>query len=361
MNLLASRFPSRAIRLSPSSLSLPNRVHLPLRFLKSGISRTMSTSVAAGPFQALERPWNARMQAQHGWLLTFLTFSFAGQYDPKWTSFGPLRVVNEDRIVGQGNGFPTHRHAEFEIFSYVLGGELTHRDSMGNGETLKRGQIQYTRAGTGIAHSEYNHGAPANSVTHFMQIWFRPDKKYRRVKPEYFSTQTPEDLKRNKLVTLIRPSSTVQSDKTGLLAPGEAIPAHTSIVVRASLLDKPATTVTHTWGTDSDVAQEAGQERWGVVHLAMRSGYKDPTRSRGTLTPLLAGEARIRVYRGSKDEAGQGVQQHWDLREGDSLFFKGVQVGEKLEIEKLGEEKDKEAEFLLFDMRPGKEDEDEDY
>lgn len=97
----------------------------------------------------------ARGNADHGWLKSFHSFSFANYYDPKFQDFGPLRVINEDRVEPT-TGFGAHSHKEFEIFSYVVNGELQHNDSMGNKEILKRGEIQMTSAGTGITHSEYN-------------------------------------------------------------------------------------------------------------------------------------------------------------------------------------------------------------
>lgn len=306
------------------------------------------------------------MHDDHGWLRTFLTFSFAGHYDAAWTSFGPLRVLNEDRIRA-GTGFPTHPHRQYEIFSYVVGGELTHRDSMGNSEVLKRGEVQYTRAGTGISHSEYN--GQKQDETHFLQIWLVPDSPNGPVKPEYFSTRQarPEDeeLKRDKLLTLIRPSKTIdeaalkskKEASTGpaqLLEPGEAIPAHASVVVRASILSAVGSSVTHVWGTHTEFEgqKDPQHERWGVIHLAMRSGYKDPRRSKGT---SLKGEARLRVTTLSDD-------REYTLGEGDSLFVKGARVGQKVRIERLpsfedGDKQTPEAEFLLFDLAPGGEDE----
>lgn len=97
----------------------------------------------------------ARGNADHGWLKSFHTFSFANYYDPEFQDFGPLRVINEDRVEPT-TGFGAHSHREFEIWSYVVNGELQHNDSMGNKEILKRGEIQMTSAGTGITHSEYN-------------------------------------------------------------------------------------------------------------------------------------------------------------------------------------------------------------
>jgi quercetin 2,3-dioxygenase len=148
----------------------------------SAIKQFIRTSTSMPSSQSLNfelRKSYDRGKADHGWLKSFHTFSFADYYSPKFEQFGPLRVINEDRVA-PGTGFPTHRvlpssililmkHREFEIFSYILNGELSHRDNMNNVETLKRGDVQYTTGGTGIAHSEYNNH-PSEEV-HFLQIW----------------------------------------------------------------------------------------------------------------------------------------------------------------------------------------------
>ncbi len=133
---------------------------------------------------------NERGHADYGWLDTNYTFSFSTYYDPRYMGFRDLRVINED-FIAPDQGFPTHGHRDMEIISYVVAGELSHRDSMGNGTTIYPNEVQRMTAGTGVQHSEYS--SPTDK-THLLQIWILPEKQ--NLEPSYEQTLfTPEEKK----------------------------------------------------------------------------------------------------------------------------------------------------------------------
>jgi quercetin 2,3-dioxygenase len=144
--------------------------------------------------------------ADHGWLKSFHTFSFADYFDPEHVEFGPLRVINEDRVEA-GEGFGTHAHRDMEIISYVLAGELAHKDSMGNGSTIRPGDVQRMSAGTGIRHSEFN---PSQTLeTHFLQIWIQPGVN--DIVPSYEEKRFADEEKRGRLRLIVSPDRAEES------------------------------------------------------------------------------------------------------------------------------------------------------
>ncbi|KAF2650614.1 RmlC-like cupin [Lophiostoma macrostomum CBS 122681] len=268
--------------------------------------RTMS-STAAPALQITKRPWATRGHADHDWLYTFHTFSFASYYDEKHESFGPLRVINEDRVKA-GTGFGTHSHAEFLIWSYIVNGTLEHKDSLGNLENLKRGEVQFTSAGTGIRHSEYNRNR--DDEVHFLQIWAKPNK--RGLKPHYETKKFTDEQKTDKLVRIMEYTDRLGNQK------GEDAPIglQADLSMDASILS-PGKSVTH------EVVADGRRKIFVQLIMSKRAQPKE-------------GGARIKI--------GDTV-----LGEGDGAFVEGAQGGGKIEVESVG---DKPAEFLLFDLSP---------
>ena len=169
-----------------------------------------------------------RGHATHGWLDSHHSFSFADYHDPKHMGYGPLRVINEDRVE-PGAGFGMHGHRDMEILSYVLEGELAHRDNMGNGSTIRPGDVQRMSAGRGVMHSEMNPSRDAR--VHFLQIWIEPAA--RGIDPGYEQVRVPDEAKRGRLALVAGPAGS-----------GAAVTIHQDANVYATMLDG-ADTVEH--------------------------------------------------------------------------------------------------------------------
>ncbi|KAL4803364.1 RmlC-like cupin domain-containing protein [Aspergillus unguis] len=268
-----------------------------------------------------------RGYAEHGgWLKSFHTFSFASYYDHRFTNFGSLRVLNEDRVSPR-NGFPTHPHRDAEIFSYVLSGELTHRDSMvrrgaegAQGKDfyrMKRGDVQFTTGGTGIAHSEVNEGT---KPVHFLQIWALPWKY--GLKPNYHTMTFDEGRKREGFVKILSPlkagrDASAKEEEEAVPAIEGTIPIHADFVMGAGIV---APEGRFEWTVGAGDVVEKKKKRNVYVHLPMTKN----------------GKAKIRLD--FRDDAV--------LEEGDGAFITGVNAGDVLGVESVGEA---DAEVIVLD------------
>ena len=270
---------------------------------------------------------SARGGANHGWLLTYHTFSFADFSDPKNESFGSLRVLNEDRVA-PGTGFPTHRHRDAEIFSYILSGELTHRDSVvkrGAESTskdqfyrMKRGDVQFTTGGSGISHSEENENT--KDWVHFLQIWALPWKK--NLSPIYHTSTFPESDKRKGFVTIISPlkaghKATPEEEKAAVPIIEGTIPVHADLLFSAGIIAQGSR---FEYKIGGDNAVQSKTDRKTYVHLPMTKG----------------GKSKIKLA-GREDAV---------LNEGDGSYITGVNAGDILSVESVG---NVEAEVVVLD------------
>jgi redox-sensitive bicupin YhaK (pirin superfamily) len=190
------------------------------------------------------RPATQRGHGNHGWLDSHHSFSFGDYYDAEHMGFGPLRVINEDRVE-PGMGFGTHGHRDMEIISYVLDGELSHKDSMGTGSVIVPGDVQRMSAGRGVQHSEFNPSKTAR--VHFLQIWIEPSQ--RGITPSYEQANVPAEAKRGRLALIAAPAGA-----------GGAVVLHQDAKVYATLLD----------GTES-VTHALAAGRRAYVHVARGS------------------------------------------------------------------------------------------
>jgi redox-sensitive bicupin YhaK (pirin superfamily) len=200
---------------------------------------------------------NERGHANHGWLDSYHSFSFADYYDPRHMGWSALRVINEDRVQ-PGQGFGTHGHRDMEIISYVLEGALGHKDSMGNGSTIRPGDVQRLSAGTGITHSEFNYEKAG--VTHFLQIWIEPSAT--GIAPAYEQKNFPSEQKRGRLCLIASPDSRDGS-----------VSIHQDARLYAGLFDGP-----------EQARQTLAADRLGYVHVVRGSASVNGN-------PLAAGDA----------------------------------------------------------------------
>ncbi|KAL1845164.1 hypothetical protein VTK73DRAFT_1002 [Phialemonium thermophilum] len=268
---------------------------------------------------------DARGHWDYGWLKTYHSFRVSDWHKPDYVPFGSLRVLNED-LVKANSGFPTHPHREFEIFSYILSGELTHRDSMltkgAEGAhsdrfyRMRRGDVQFTTGGTGIAHSEMNEH-PTDPV-HFLQIWVLPWKS--GLTPRYHTKHFDEEAKRRGFVPILSPlkareeATAAEEAEAEPAIPG-TIPIHADFVMGAGLIAPQGQFV---WKVGADATRSS--ERKVYVHL--------PQTQNGMAKIRLAGRDDIL------------------LEEGDGAFVDNVKAGDGLAVESVGSA---EAEVVILD------------
>jgi quercetin 2,3-dioxygenase len=215
-----------------------------------------------------------RGHANHGWLDSYHSFSFADYHDPQHMGYGPLRVINEDRVQ-PGQGFGTHGHRDMEIISYVLEGALAHQDSMGTGSTIVPGDVQRMSAGNGVRHSEYNHDK--SGVTHFLQIWIEP--AVRGIPPSYEQKHFAPAEKRGRLRLIASPDGADGSVKV-----------HQDARAYAGLFDG-AERATH----------ELARGRLGYVHVA-RGKVEVNGQKLAAGDALKTDAAQIRIEAGERAE-----------------------------------------------------------
>jgi hypothetical protein len=217
----------------------------------------------------------SRGHAQHGWLDSFHSFSFADYYDPEHTGFGPLRVINEDRVQA-GTGFGTHGHRDMEIISYVLDGKLEHKDSIGTGSIIVPGDVQRMSAGRGVRHSENN---PSRTEgVHFLQIWIEPNVT--GVEPSYEQTHIGNDEKRGRLRLIASPDGADGS-----------VTIHQDARVYAALLDG-----------EEAVTHQLARGRRAYLHVVRGSADVNGTSLGAGDAAKIEGEVAIRVDRAADAE-----------------------------------------------------------
>jgi redox-sensitive bicupin YhaK (pirin superfamily) len=216
-----------------------------------------------------------RGYADHGWLKSFHSFSFAGYYDPEFMGWGNLRVINEDRIA-PGTGFGTHGHRDMEIISYVLEGNLAHKDSMGNVKGIPPGDVQRMSAGTGVLHSEFNHAA--GQQTHFLQIWIEPN--VRGIAPSYEQKTFVSDDKRGRLRLVASPTGEEGS-----------VTVHADARLYAGLFDG-----------DEDATLQLDAQRKAYVHLVKGELEVNGQKLTSGDAAMITAEAELKIAKGKDAE-----------------------------------------------------------
>jgi quercetin 2,3-dioxygenase len=216
-----------------------------------------------------------RGYADHGWLKSFHSFSFAGYYDPENMGYGNLRVINEDRIA-PGSGFGTHGHRDMEIISYVLSGELAHKDTLGNVKGIPPGDVQRMSAGRGVMHSEFNHAE--DRTTHFLQIWIEPNVT--GIEPGYEQKSFADAEKRGKL-RLVASSDGAQG----------SVLIHADARLHAGLFD----------GAEQ-ASLDLDPQRPAYVHLVRGELSVNGTRLHAGDAAKLQGESRLTLSEGKDAE-----------------------------------------------------------
>jgi quercetin 2,3-dioxygenase len=216
-----------------------------------------------------------RGYADHGWLQSYHSFSFADYRDEQHMGWGNLRVINEDRVA-PGRGFGKHGHRDMEIISYVLAGELAHEDSMGNVKTIRPGEVQRMSAGSGVVHAEFNH-AP-DQTTHFLQIWITP--KLNQIAPSYAQMQIPQEQKRGVLRKIASPDGI-----------DDSVSMNADAIVYAGLFDgKEAATMS------------LNPERKAYVHLVSGSVIANGEQLNSGDALLIEQESQLSLIDGVKAE-----------------------------------------------------------
>ena len=222
---------------------------------------------------------NERGHAEHGWLDSFHTFSFADYYDPKHMGFHSLRVINEDRVA-PGGGFPRHGHRDMEIVTYVLDGALEHKDSMGNGSVMRRGDVQRMSAGTGVAHSEFN--ASDEEPVHFLQIWIQPDKPGHT--PSYEQKAFTDEERSNKLRVIAS-----NDGRDG------SVRIHQDAAIYAALLE-PEKSVTHDLATGRGAWVHVVRGKVAIDGTELETGDAASITDSGTVKLLAKAPSEVIVF-----------------------------------------------------------------